>query len=429
MKKIILLGLFVFALSPSAAKAVNAQAQEYDELGMALYSRGLYAKSITYFQNAVQADPTDWQDYENLGNAYFKINDNADALNAYQKSLQINGNNDSLQVIVQNLQSNGTAAASPANQIPAGVAAQVPAKNNNVENEQPIENNQYNLIPSSSFPQRPTISPAIQYPDQRNDLDQPKETFIGDMASINRSKVWFSIDLAYNWSNQADLFSGAANENSFIKQNGFTGTALADHGGIEGGLEIGFLLNPYNGIAIGVRGIASNQYNSNLNLQDGGDFESVNVQPFVVPLTVDYYLFLPDHDGRFFITAGVGYYFANVSVDDNFSYSNSGGPTDEYLGSMGGGNFGFQVGIGREFEIDSHLGLRLFARGRYCKITDINGYFTSADGAYDNYGLMVFPGLGNGIGVDSTSNIGANGEHYATLDYSGCDVGVGLTFF
>src|SRR5665213_1157386 len=125
---------------------------------------------------------------------------------------------------------------------------------------------------------------------------------------------------------------------------------------------------------------------------------------------------MPDHDGRFFITAGVGYYFANVSVDDNFSYDNSSGPTDEYLGSMGGGNFGFQVGIGREFEIDNHLGLRLFARGRYCKITDINGYFTSANGAYDNYGLMMFPGLGNGIGVDSTSNIGANGEHYATLD-------------
>src|SRR5665213_202438 len=319
MRKIILLGFSVFALLPSAAKAVNTQAQEFDELGMALYGRGLYAKSINYFQDAVQADPTDWQGYENLGNAYFKIGDNSNAFSAFQKSLQINPNNNSLQIIVQNLQAKGTIAAN-ADQ-PAFTGVQAPVNNYSVESEQPIEGNQHNLPPSQVFPQ----PGAGRSPRESWDQTEPASSY--GLAPINRSKIWFNIDLAYNWSNQADLFSGAANENSFIQQNGFTGTALADHGGIEGGVELGFLLNPYNGIAIGVRGIASNQYNSNLNLQDGGDFESVNVQPLVVPLTVDYYLFMPDHDGRFFITAGVGYYFANVSVDDNFSYDNSSGPT------------------------------------------------------------------------------------------------------
>jgi tetratricopeptide (TPR) repeat protein len=85
MKKSILLVLSVLLLIPALARAANAQAQEYDELGMSLYRQGLYAKAITYFQNAVQADPTDWEGYENLGNAYFKINDNADALTFLSK--------------------------------------------------------------------------------------------------------------------------------------------------------------------------------------------------------------------------------------------------------------------------------------------------------------------------------------------------------
>jgi hypothetical protein len=143
-------------------------------------------------------------------------------------------------------------------------------------------------------------------------------------------------------------------------------------------------------------------------------------------LTLDYYLFLPDHEGRFFLTAGVGYYFVDVQGDDNFT-TNNGASGDEYLGDMYGGSIGFQLGIGREFEVSRHFGLRLFARGRYAKITDINGNFTSSvNGNYDNYGLMVMPY--GGLGVDSTSHIGGS-EHYATLDYTGFDVGIGLTFF
>jgi hypothetical protein len=81
-----------------------------------------------------------------------------------------------------------------------------------------------------------------------------------------------------------------------------------------------------------------------------------------------------------------------------------------------------------EFEIGPRLGLRIFARGRYAKISNINGTFTSFNGVTDNYGLVSAPYLGNSISVDSTSNIGGN-EHYATLDYTGFDLGIGLTFF
>src|ERR1700722_4376228 len=93
MRKLLLFFLSIILIAPAAAKAANAQAQEYDELGLALYRQGLYAKAIPYFQNAVQADPADWQGYEDLGNSYFKINANTEALSAYQKSLQINPDN------------------------------------------------------------------------------------------------------------------------------------------------------------------------------------------------------------------------------------------------------------------------------------------------------------------------------------------------
>ena len=437
MRKVLLLALSILLLAPALAQAANAQAQEYDELGMSLYRQGLYAKAITYFQNAVQADPTDWEGYENLGNAYFKINDNADALSAYQKSLQINPNNSTLENIVQSMQGNTAPAAanarsnSPADTQPAVSqppmgAAPPTAPQSSVDSEQPIDNGQSN--PSAMAPPQPGTTVVVRH--RHRLYAQQAPVYNDNLAPMDHRKIWVDADLAYNWSNQQDFFTGASNENNFIKQNGYTGTASADNSGLEGGVELGFLLNPYNGIAIGVRGIVSNPYISNVNYQNGGDFETVNVQPYVVPLTLDYYFFMPDHDGRFFLTAGIGYYFVDVAVNDNYSYANAtpAGPTDELMGDMYGGTVGFQAGVGREFEIGPRLGLRIFARGRYAKISNINGTFTSFNGVTDNYGLVSAPYLGNSISVDSTSNIGGN-EHYATLDYTGFDLGIGLTFF
>src|ERR1035441_3438522 len=88
MNKYTLGFLLTFSLlSPSLSQA--ATAQEYTDMGTALFQKGLYDKSVVYFKEAVQADPNDWQAYEDLGNAYAKMNDNTDALDAYQKSLQI----------------------------------------------------------------------------------------------------------------------------------------------------------------------------------------------------------------------------------------------------------------------------------------------------------------------------------------------------
>ncbi|HTC19816.1 MAG TPA: hypothetical protein VK859_03145, partial [bacterium] len=354
------------------------------------------------------------QSYEDLGNAYIKMNDNSDALAAYQKSLQINSNNSTLQTLVDNLQSSGTTPSQ----------AQDQSNYNNLSQDHPAT-----APPPSNGGQWEESQPTTVIVQRRHPWRRPEVAvdYKDGLAPINHARYWIDLDLGYNWSNQADLSNSVTNfNNSLVSPE--TGIATSDHSGLEAGVEVGFLLNPYTGLAIGIRGVQTASYQSNLNLNNGGDFETINIQPYVVPLTLDYYLFLPDHDGRFFLTAGIGYYFAVAQVDDNFSYDISEGSpdTDEIQGAMYGGNVGFQFGVGREFEIGNRLGLRLFARGRYSKITNINGNFTDANGVPDNYGLVVFP---NGtVGADRTSNIG-NGEHYATLDYTGFDVGVGLTFF
>src|ERR1700722_1202696 len=210
MRKLLLFCLSILLIAPTVAKAANAQAQEYDDLGLALYRQGLYAKSIPYFQNAVQADPTDWQGYENLGNAYFKINANPDALSAYQKSLQINPNNSTLENIVQTLQASATPvavnpntapavapgtnpantqpmsnpppAASPANNQPTAMnqpptgAAPPNAAQSNVESEQPIDNNPPNQTQAYSAAQPGTtvvVQPRRHWKNYEPEAEQP----------------------------------------------------------------------------------------------------------------------------------------------------------------------------------------------------------------------------------------------------------------
>ena len=78
-------------------------AQDFDQAGMALYRAGQYEKAIQYFNNAVQADPGDAKAYEDMGNAYMKLDDKPNALASYQKALNLNPNDPTLQTLVDNL--------------------------------------------------------------------------------------------------------------------------------------------------------------------------------------------------------------------------------------------------------------------------------------------------------------------------------------
>ena len=126
-----LIALFLL-LSPVALLAQTAQ--DYQDLGNAVYQKGLYAKAVDYYKLAVQANPNDWQSYEDMGDSYTKMNDDSDALAAYQKSLQINPNNSAVQTQVNNLQSSGT---TPAQAQGNSNAEPAPANGGQWEESQP----------------------------------------------------------------------------------------------------------------------------------------------------------------------------------------------------------------------------------------------------------------------------------------------------
>ncbi|GEM_PF-1622976 len=459
MKKILLFVLSVLLLAPALAQAANAQAQEYDELGMSLYRQGLYAKAISYFKNAVQADSTDWEGYENLGNAYFKINDNADALSAYQSSLQINPSNTTLENIVQSMQANGVTAAdnlaaanppanntqpannynnTPANAQPSGVnpppagAAPPTSPQSNVESEQPIGNGQ-------SYSSQPGTT-VVRH--RRPVYAEPEPTYNDNLAPIDHAKFWTKLELGYSYASVNDLISGAANINNDTYVNAdpglpasYSGTALASNSGVHAGAEIGFLLSPNFGIALGVKYIGLDNYNANVAYNDSyGDYENLTLAPSVLPITLDFYLFMPDSGGRFYLKGGIGYYYGDVHVNESYSYSNfynqqeSNSP-ENWIGDLYTGAVGFQIGIGREFEITNSFGVEIYAEGRYARLTNFQGTLSDQYGNSFNAGLAT--GNTNGtIDFDTPSYINAaNGEHYSTLDFTGFDVGVSFNWY
>jgi hypothetical protein len=156
------------------------------------------------------------------------------------------------------------------------------------------------------------------------------------------------------------------------------------------------------------------------------DFENATFTPYVVPLTLDYYLFLPDSGGRFFLTGGIGYYAATVHVNENASLSNLFNDANEYWnpwGDLTAGNVGFQLGIGRDFAINRNFGISVFGRFRYAKITNFTGVLSDNN----NWALVKYA---NGtVDIDNAANVGTNGETYATVDFTGFDVGASLNFY
>ncbi len=436
MRKYAFLSLFLFLGVPLMAQAATPQAQEYDDLGMSLYRQGLYAKAIPYFQNAVQTDPQDWQGYENLGNAYFKINANTEALSAYQKSLQINPDNSTLSNIVQTLQGStpsvsGNTGLNQNTVAPAPPPSNVtpPSSNSSVESEEPIQNNPQAQAPPASGGQ-PDQTYVVRR--RRHYVDNFEPTYTDGLNPIDHAKFWAKFETGYNYSLQGDLNNSASSINS-ESANGtlygdpnWSGSASMSSNGYMVGGEFGFLLDPYNGLGIGFRFIQSNDFvfnavnNAPASIGSSQDFENGDFTSYVVPITLDYYMFFPDGDGRFFFSLGGGYYAAAVNINENYNFSNTSGQNYNYgspFGALTGGGLGCEASIGREFAIGRHFGLEIFARGRFARISGLQGILSDGQ----SYGLDKFS--------DGTVDINPGSNGTATLDFTGFDAGISLNWY
>lgn len=426
---------FLFSLLALTPAGLWAQgAQDYRDMGQALAQKGLYAKAISYFQQAVQADPTDWQSYQSMGDAYLKMNDNSNALASYQKSLQINPNNQAAQDEVNSLGGTTSAPPNPPSQSTTSTPPNAPS---GFEESQPTT-----IIETQPAYGRPRRRPRPQ-PMSYND----------GLAPMDHAKVWTQLAIGYAYSQSSDLNTSASSWNTDAQNFGWGGSALASNDGLNLGFELGFLLNPNSGLALGLKYTNISDYKLGIDFRDGpvtdttsgnvynDDYDQTTLSPYIVPLTLDYYLFLPDHGGRFWLSAGGGYYFGVVHVERNYqSSSASGGVTtvsaDNYSGDLTSGSFGFQAGIGRDFAVSRNMSISLFARGRYAKLTNFQGNITSnVTGNYFNGGLATESGITNfdanpAVFVEDVTQIGpGNGNRYATIDFTGFDVGVALNFY
>jgi hypothetical protein len=264
------------------------------------------------------------------------------------------------------------------------------------------------------------------------------------MHPIDRSKIWMKGEVGYNYSALTAFMDSASVENQIIAANGWSGSALADHNGYQLGLELGFLINPYMGFALGYRDVHSNDYTLNQNLGNGpatvtggggvtysSDFENESLSPVADYFSADLYLFLPDASGRFFLSAGAALVRGQVHVEDDYSYVIANDdPTvaDTFSGDLVSYGVGFQASIGRDIALGGPWGLSLYGRGRFARLTNFRGtVYNPNTGGVANDGLALFPN-GEVFSTD-VANIGGSGITYATVDFTGFDVGVALTFF
>jgi hypothetical protein len=306
-----------------------------------------------------------------------------------------------------------------------------------VESEQPIENGQPGY-------QNPTTQPGTTIVVRRRRSGwrtYQEPTYNDNLAPIDHAKFWAKFEAGYSYTLQGDLTNSASVINSESAsgtlpsyQLGLTsGNATMSTNAYNLGAEIGFLINPYMGIGIGVRYIQSTNYTfSGINSaaatvgSNPNDFENAAFSPYVVPITLDYYLFLPDHDGRFFISLGGGYYAGDVNVSESYNFDNyygSRGNVGTPAGDLTAGTLGFQVSVGREFALTRQFGLEIFVRGRYAKITNFQGVLSDGN----SWELEKFSD--GSVDIGSPSNVGQGGTTAATVDFTGIDAGITLNWY
>ena len=396
--KTAVLGLLLFLAIPAGLMA--ADSQDFKEAGMALFRAGKYEKALVYFNNAVQANPNDWQAYKDLGDTYSQLGDNLNAQKAYQQSQSMHPTS------------------------PASSPDSLDQEQNNPPESQPI-------VTPKTEPENTVTEQAEPWHKKPGTISST-ETGRGGINRINRAKYWIKGELGYNYSAMGELIDAANAYNGQISANGWSGSASAGNHGVQFGGEIGFNLNPDSGFAIGVRIIRAADYHLDVNYEPGlsiPDFQTATFEPWAVPLTLDYYQFFPDSTGRFFISAGVGYYFGSIQVANDYDFFDSGGPTDTITGELTSGGVGFQVSLGREWAINRNMGISLYGRGHYAKISNFKGTLTNSTGQTGEFGLETATDTGT-IDVDNTQFINAAyNEKYTTIDFTGFDVGFALSFY
>ncbi len=203
--------------------------------------------------------------------------------------------------------------------------------------------------------------------------------------------------------------------------------------------EVIFYLNPRFGITIGSGYIYGKKgpdgKTMTSNLPDATFNLNHDMQISAIPVKVGvYYCLSRSSKSRFFLSGGIGYYFAKISEvyenqwDGNWSHEDQGAK---------GEGLGFQGGMGLELDITKNIAFVVEGYGRYAKIGDLAGERSwsmsfgpsgSRRGSLYYYELDAPYGLLPYIEINSRVPGGTNRRNVrkATVDFSGFTVRIGV---
>jgi tetratricopeptide (TPR) repeat protein len=231
--------------------------------------------------------------------------------------------------------------------------------------------------------------------------------------AFKKFAMWVRLRAGLATAALGDLPAAAKAFNSYYAS--YSPSASVDGFGRLGGLEVCFMLDRWNAWGVAVDGAAFNGYKAS-DTDVFHNTESMDIQPNMVAVQLEYYRFFQVENYRLYATAAGGVY--NSLVNLTYTWNEQ-----TYTGKMDGLGFGGQLGVGGEMAIGDQFSLCFFIRGRYATSGNIQGDFS---GTWGLAGLAIDP---NGILMPyPAEHIEPDGLKFAKIDYTGADFGLAITY-
>jgi hypothetical protein len=355
-------GLFIVA-----APVFALTADDYYHSGVLLYQQKRYEQSVKYFQSALQLDPKHWQSYQAMGQAFYMMGDIPTALAMFNESLRIHPANGSLRRFVVYLQ---------AKNAPEGPTPTIPRSA---------------LVPAGS----PT--PAPRFPAIPPDIS----------SVLENNKIFARVGGGYYTGFFGDLNSWQPGDSTGKQTNA---------PGYEFKMEVGYSMDPFTAIGISLESVTGGQVQRTDPASMGVTIQTISPQLFSASVMA--YNSWPDHQGRWFVEVGAGFYAATVN------YSQAGViKYDSDAASLTGTTLGSSFYAGREILLLGVMALNVEGGFHFAKFNEVTGPDTNGN---LNQALAIDQ-LGD-LGLSSSNTLTASDLRAASIDFSGFSVGASLEF-
>jgi len=351
--------LFIFLLTASPALSADNRtwnSNDYYVAGLNYYALKDYGKAISYLKVTVQMDPQNWQAYETLGYIHYLSNRPEEALAAFDRSLQWHPNNPKVWDIAEKIR--------------ARLVWEAEARD---------------------------IYPRV----------------------FRNYDIWASLHAGVITASLGDFPKAAAAFNGFQDPNILEARAQTNGFGLLGGMEVGFMLDKWNGWSVMFDAASFKGYQADWQDSYGNSLHTT-IQPDMLSFQGEYYRYFQLGRFRLHAGAGGGLYHTIVNLhavrNDNFLLQD---------GSLSGIGWGVLLDTGIEMALGEQFSAGFSLRGRYATVTHIQGNITNINGATQQVGLALDTGI---LEAYSPDIIAAYGLPYAKIDFTGADATLSISY-